>query len=152
MVQKKLLISRLHRINEMTQKEIDKLSFEIIGYAIEVHKELGPGLLESVYQKCLVHLLKLNGYHVQAQQTVPLYFHGIEIDCELRYDILVNNLIIIELKTADALLPIHEAQLLTYLRLLEKPKGILINFKCTNIFKEGQRTFVTEQYRKLPKE
>ena len=136
----------------MTQKEIDNLSFEIIGFAIEVHKELGPGLLESVYEKCLVHLLKLNGYHVQSQQTVPLYFHGLEIACELRYDILVNNQIIIELKTADALLPIHEAQLLTYLRLLEKPKGILFNFKCTNIFKEGQRTFVTEQYRNLSKE
>jgi GxxExxY protein len=136
----------------MTQKEIDKLSFKIIGYAIEVHKELGPGLLESVYEKCLIHLLKQNGYFVQSQQTVPLFFHGLELDCELRYDILVNNLIILELKTVDALLPIHEAQLLTYLRLLQKPKGILFNFKCTNIVKEGQKTFVTEQYRILPKE
>ena len=136
----------------MTRKEIDKLSFKIIGYAIEVHKELGPGLLESVYEKCLIHLLKQNGYFVQSQQTVPLFFQGLELDCELRYDILVNNLIILELKTVDALLPIHEAQLLTYLRLLQKPKGILFNFKCTNIVKEGQRTFVTEQYRILPKE
>ncbi|MDY0342730.1 MAG: GxxExxY protein [Lentimicrobium sp.] len=136
----------------MTQKDINKLSYDIIGFAIEVHKELGPGLLESVYEKCLVHLLKLNGYHVQSQQRVPLFFKGLEIDCELRYDILVNNLIIVELKAADTLLPIHEAQLLTYLRLLQKPKGILINFKCTNIFKEGQRTFVTEMYRNLPVE
>jgi GxxExxY protein len=136
----------------MTQKKIDKLSYDIIGFAIEVHKELGPGLLESVYGKCLVHLLKQNGYHVQSQQAVPLFFKGLEIDCELRYDILVNELIIIELKTVDALLPIHEAQLLTYLRLLQKPKGILINFNCTNIFKEGQRTFVTEIYRNLPAE
>lgn len=134
----------------MIQKDIDKLSYDIIGYAIEVHKELGPGLLESVYEKCLVHLLKQNGYHVQSQQTVPLFFKGLELDCELRYDILVNNLVIVELKTVDALLPIHEAQLLTYLRLLQKPKGILINFNCTNIFKEGQRTFVTEMYRNLP--
>ncbi|MDY0103247.1 MAG: GxxExxY protein [Lentimicrobium sp.] len=134
----------------MIQKDIDKLSYDIIGYAIEVHKELGPGLLESVYEKCLVHLLKQNGYHVQSQQTVPLFFKGLELDCELRYDILVNNLVIVELKTVDALLPIHEAQLLTYLRLLQKPKGILINFNCTNIFKGGQRTFVTEMYRNLP--
>jgi GxxExxY protein len=136
----------------MTQKEIDKLSYYIIGFAIEVHKELGPGLLESVYGKCLVHLLKRNGYHIQSQQTVPLFFQGLELDCELRYDILVNDLIIIELKTVEALLTIHEAQLLTYLRLLQKPKGILINFNCTNIFKEGQRTFVTEIYRNLPAE
>lgn len=136
----------------MTQKGIDKLSYDIIGFAIEVHKELGPGLLESVYEKCLIHLFKRNGYHIQSQQTVPLFFQGLELDCELRYDILVNDLIIIELKTVEALLPIHEAQLLTYLRLLQKPKGILINFNCTNIFKEGQRTFVTEMYRNLPVE
>ncbi len=136
----------------MTQKEIDHLSYEIIGCAIEVHKELGPGLLESVYEKCLAHLLKEHGFEVQRQQSVPLYFHGLELDCDLRFDLLVNDLIIVELKTVEFILPVHEAQILTYLKLLNKPKGILINFNCTNIYKDGQKTFVTELYRSLPSE
>ncbi len=136
----------------MTQNEINKLSFDILGYAIEVHKELGPGLLESIYEKCLAHILIQNGYLVSRQQSVPLTFRGLKLDCDLRFDLLINDSIIVELKTVEELLPIHEAQLLTYLKLLKKPKGILINFNCTNIFKEGQRTFVTEYFRSLPKE
>lgn len=79
-------------------------------------------------------------------------FRGLTLDCELRYDLLVNDQIIVELKTVEELLPIHEAQLLTYLKLLKKPKGILINFNCLNIFKEGQLTFVTEHFRNIPEE
>ena len=135
-----------------TRKEINQLSRAIIGFAIEVHKELGPGLLESVYEKCLTHLLILNGYKVDRQQSIPMNFRGLTLDCELRYDLLVNDQIIVELKTVEELLPIHEAQLLTYLKLLKKPKGILINFNCMNIFKEGQLTFVTEHFRNLPEE
>jgi len=135
----------------MTQKEVDQLSYEIIGCAIEVHKELGPGLLESIYEKCLAHLLKEKGFEIQRQQIVPLHFHGLELDCDLRFDLLVNDLIVVELKTVEIILPIHKAQLLTYLKLLNKPKGILINFNCTNIYKEGQQTLVTEHYRELPK-
>ncbi len=135
-----------------TQKEINLLSRAIIGFAIDVHKELGPGLLESIYEKCLAHLLNQNGYSVERQQIIPLNFRGLHLDCELRFDLLVNDLIIVELKTVEELLPIHEAQLLTYLKLLKKPKGILINFNCLNIFKEGQRTFVTEHFRDLPEE
>jgi len=133
----------------MTQKEINQLSYDIIGFAIEVHKELGPGLLESIYEKCLAHLLIQKGYKVTRQQSVPLNFRGLDLDCELRFDLMVNDSIIVELKTVEELIPIHEAQLLTYLKLLKKPKGILINFNCTNIFKEGQRTFVTEYFRTL---
>lgn len=134
----------------MTQKVIDKLTFDVLGCAIEVHKELGPGLLESVYEKCLAHLLKEKGFKVERQQSVPLVFRGLEIDCDLRYDLLINDTVVVELKAVEVLLPVHEAQLLTYLKLLAKPKGILINFNCVNIFKEGQRTFVTEKYRQLP--
>ena len=136
----------------ITQKQINELTYKIIGYAIEVHKELGPGLLESVYEKCLAHLLQLNGHEVKRQQVVPIEFRGLYLDVDLRYDLLVDELIVVELKTVDAFHPVHEAKLLTYLNLLKKPKGILINFNCTNIFKEGQRTFVTEFFRKLPKE
>jgi GxxExxY protein len=135
-----------------TQKDINQLSRAIIGVAIEVHKELGPGLLESVYEKCISYLLIQNGYKVDRQQTIPLNFRGLTLDCELRFDLLVNDQIIVELKTVEELLPIHEAQLLTYLKLLKKPKGILINFNCLNIFKEGQLTFVSEHFRNLPED
>jgi GxxExxY protein len=134
---------------EITQKYLNDLTHVIIGAAIEVHKELGPGLLESVYEKCITHLLKLEGFKIKEQRKIPFSFRGIQLDCDLRYDLLVEDLIIVEIKAVENLLPIHEAQLLTYLKLLEKPKGILINFNCINIFKEGQRTMVTELFSKL---
>jgi GxxExxY protein len=135
----------------MTQKYLNELTHTIIGAAIEIHKELGPGLLESIYEKCLTHLLKEKGLQLIMQQKVPLVFRGLYLDCDLRFDLLVENSIIVEIKAVDGLLPIHEAQLLTYLKLLAKPKGILINFNCTNIFKEGQKTMVTELFATLPK-
>ncbi len=135
----------------MTQKYLNELTHSIIGAAIEVHKELGPGLLESIYEKCLTHLLKEKGLNIVLQQKIPLIFRGLYLDCDLRFDLLVNDSIIVEIKSVDCLLPIHEAQLLTYLKLLDKPKGILINFNCTNIFKEGQKTMVNELFAKLPK-
>jgi len=135
----------------MTQHYVNELTYKIIGCAIEVHKELGPGLLESVYEKCMAYLLKKRGYQVSCQQKVPLIFQGLQLETDLRFDLLVNDLIIVELKAIDGILPIHEAQLLTYLRLLNKPKGILINFNCVNIFKEGQKTLVTDLFSRLPK-
>ena len=102
---------------EITQKYINEISHAIIGYAIEVHKELGPGLLESIYEKCLAHLLVINGYTVLRQQTIPLNFHGLEIECGLRFDMLVNDLVIVELKTVESFTPINETQLFSYLRL-----------------------------------
>jgi len=135
----------------MTQNYLDSLTYQIIGAAIEVHKDLGPGLLESIYEKCLVQVLKEKGLTVSYQQKVPVFFHGIYLECELRYDIMVEDSIIVEIKAIDYLLPIHEAQLLTYLKLTQKPKGILLNFNCVNIFKEGQKTLVTELFSKLPK-
>ncbi len=135
----------------MTQKYLNELTHTIIGAAIEVHKELWPGLLESIYEKCMTHLLKEKGLNLISQQKVPLIFRGLYLDCDLRFDLLVENSVIVELKAVDYLLQILEDQLLTYLKLLEKPKGVLINFNCTNIFKEGQKTFVNELYAELPK-
>jgi GxxExxY protein len=135
----------------MTQKYLNELTRTIIGAAIEVHKEIGPGLLEGIYERCLTHLLKEKGFQTVTQQKVPLVFRGLYLDCDLRFDLMVEDSIIVEIKAVDSLLPIHEAQLLTYLKLLEKPKGILINFNCTNIYKEGQKTMVTELYAALPK-
>ena len=134
----------------MTKKYLNDLTRTIIGAAIEVHKELGPGLLESIYEKCLAHLLQEKGLQIKEQQKIPLVFKGLYLDCDLRFDLLVEDSIIVEIKAAEGLLPIHEAQLLTYLKLLNKPKGILINFNCTNIYKEGQQTMVTELFASLP--
>jgi GxxExxY protein len=135
----------------LTQKYLNELTRTILGAAIEVHKELGPGLLESIYEKCLIHCINEKGLQIISQQKVPIVFKGLFLDYHLRFDMLVEDSVIVEVKTVEYLMPIHEAQLLTYLKLLEKPKGILINFNCINIFKEGQRTLVTQQYAKLPK-
>jgi len=135
----------------ITQKYIDELTYQILGCAIEVHRQLGPGLIESVYQKCFNQELSLRGLYFQTQQCVPVTYKGIQLDAELRYDTLVEGLIITELKSMEGLLPVHDAVLLTYMKLLQKPKGILINFNCTNIFKEGQKTLVNEYYSALPK-
>lgn len=136
---------------QITQKYLDELTYNIIGCAIEVHKHLGPGLLENVYEKCFTHELGLRGLDYKSQQKIPISYKDIYLDAELRFDVLVENLIIVELKAIDGILPIHEAVLLTYLKMLSKPQGIIINFNCTNIFKEGQKTLVNEFYAALPK-
>ena len=135
-----------------TKKELDELTYKIIGAAIEVHKMLGPGLLESVYHKCLKQELMLRGLSFVSEFLVPVHYKGVDIDTELRCDLLVEDKIVVELKAVDTIAPVFESQLLTYMKLLEKPKGILINFYCTNSFKEGQRTFVNEYFRNLPEE
>jgi len=111
---------------------------------------LGPGLLESVYQKCFIHELCLGNLQFVSQIITPINYKGKVLNADLRADLLVENLIMVELKSMDGILPVHEAQLLTYMKLLQKPKGILLNFNCTNIFKEGQKTFVNEYFSALP--
>jgi GxxExxY protein len=135
---------------EMTKKYLNELTYQIIGAAIEVHKELGPGLLESVYHKCLKRELFLQKIKFYSEQVVPVNYKGIELDAELRCDLIIDDAIVVELKSVEALSPIFEAQILTYMKLLQKPKGILLNFNCVNIFKEGQKTFVNELFRELP--
>jgi GxxExxY protein len=127
---------------------VTQLSYEITGYAIKVHKELGPGLLESVYEKCLKYELETNGYSVRQQLSVPIQYYDLEIDADLRLDLLVNDTIILELKTVEAILPIHEAQLLTYMKLLEIPQGLLINFYTLNISK-SLKPFVNKFFTRL---
>lgn len=132
-----------------TKKYINELSYTIIGCAIEVHKELGPGLLESVYESCMKEEFEMAGLRYTAQQQVPVLYKGRQMDANLRIDLLVEDLIVVELKVVESIIPVHQAQVLTYMKLLEKPKGIIINFNCTNIFKEGQKTFVNEYYTRL---
>jgi GxxExxY protein len=119
----------------------DPLTHQIIGMAMEVHRELGPGLLESAYEACLCHELWLAGISFQKQRDMPVVYKGLELDCGYRLDILLPGRLVVELKTVDALLPVHEAQLLTYLRLSGIEKGLLINFKVA-LLKDGIKRMV----------
>lgn len=119
----------------MTKTEITQLSYEIVGCAIKVHKTLGPGLLESVYEKCLQYELEKNGFEVKNQFAIEVIYETLRVATDLKIDLLVNNIIVIELKTVEKLLPVHEAQLLTYMKLLKKPQSLLINFYTDNITK-----------------
>ncbi len=135
----------------ITQKYVNDIAYRIVGCAIEVHKALGPGLLESVYEECLLEELKINGLEVSSQQKVPLIYRGKVLKSELRLDILVNDLVVVELKAVEQLIPIYKAQLLSYLKLSQKPKGLLINFNNV-LLKEQTIPLVTEEFAKLPKE
>jgi GxxExxY protein len=115
----------------------EALTEQIIGSAIEVHKLIGPGLLESVYEECLCYELHLRGLEFQRQVTVPVVYKGIKLDCGYRLDLIVENSVILELKCVDRVLPIHEAQLITYLKLLDKPVGFIINFNVSALKQGG---------------
>jgi GxxExxY protein len=114
----------------------EKLTEAIIGAAIEVHKEIGAGVLESCYEQCLCHELTLRGIAFQRQVELPVRYKGILLDCGYRIDLLVENLVVVELKAVEKILPIHESQLLTYLRLSGKRVGLLINF-FVPVLKDG---------------
>ena len=121
--------------------EFDALSHRVIGCALEVHRELGPGLLESAYQQCLEHELRTAGIVFRAQQTLPVVYKGLELDCGYRLDIVVDEQLIVEIKSVEQLLPIHDAQLMTYLKLSKLKIGLLINFSEV-LLKDGIRRFV----------
>lgn len=133
----------------MTKREVTQLSYEITGFAIKVHKILGPGLLESIYEECLkVELIK-NGYDVKQQLYTTINYEGVDIETKLIVDLLINDTVIVELKAIEEILPIHEAQLLTYMKVLKKPQGLLINFFTDNITK-SLKPFVNEYFKNLP--
>lgn len=117
---------------------INDLTGVIIGSAITVHRALGPGLLESAYEVCLVHELKKSGVEVCRQVTLPVVYDGIRLDAGFVMDLLVEDLVVVELKSVSALLPIHEAQLLTFLKLAQKEIGLLMNFNEV-VLKNGIR-------------
>ena len=108
--------------------DFDELSGKVIGCALEVHKYLGPGLLESTYEQCLAHEMKLKEMSFKIQHPLPVEYKGIRLDCGYRIDLLVENKLIVELKSVDKILPIHQAQLLTYMQLANIGIGLLINF------------------------
>lgn len=133
----------------ITQSQVDELTYKINGACIEVHKIIGPGLLESVYHKCLEEELRLRGIKFKSQFKVPLVYKGKELFCDFFCDFLIEDCIVIELKSVSELNDVHRAQILNYINLMKKPKGILINFNVKNIMHQGQETFVNEYYKTL---
>ena len=121
--------------------EQDPLTGKVIGAAIEVHRGLGPGLLESAYEECLCHELRLAGITFQRQVPLPVVYKGVHLDCGYRLDVVVEGRLILELKTMERLLPIHEAQLLTYLRLAGIHTGLLLNFNVP-VLRDGIKRMV----------
>ncbi|MFZ4582964.1 MAG: GxxExxY protein [Paludibacter sp.] len=135
---------------DLTKKYINDLVYKVVGACIEVHKVLGPGLLESVYHKCLERELTIRNINFKSEYKIPFSYKGLEINIDLRCDFFIENCLVLELKSVETILPIHQAQLLTYMRLLESPKGVLVNFNVDNIFYEGQQCLVNEIFRILP--
>jgi GxxExxY protein len=124
---------------ELTEKgEIDSLTSNIIGAAIEVHRALGPGLLESAYEACLIHELCLRRLKVEHQKPLPIFYKDVVLDCGYRLDLVVENTVIVEVKSVSCIIPVHEAQLLSYLKMSDYDVGLLINFNV-RMLKEGLR-------------
>ena len=121
--------------------EINELTYKVIGLAIEVHKELGPGLLESAYQECLFYELKNAGFQVEKEKSLPIVYKEIKLDHGYRIDLLVKNSVVIEIKTVENFTDVHFAQVLTYLKLGEYPIGLLINFD-SKILKNNIKRFI----------
>jgi GxxExxY protein len=128
----------------MEEKDkLDLITRRIIGAAIEVHKALGPGLLESAYETCLAFELRERGFKVEQQQPLPVVYKNVKLDCGYRLDLVVEGCVILEIKAVEQLAPIHDAQLLSYLRLSGKKVGLILNFH-ERILKDGLKRIVNE--------
>ncbi|MBU0617751.1 MAG: GxxExxY protein [Planctomycetes bacterium] len=125
------------------KERADRITEGIIGSAIAVHRALGPGLLESAYEACLAYELAQHGLAFERQKGLPVVYHDVKLDCGYRIDLLVEELAVVEVKAVDKLIPIHEAQLLSYLKLSGYPVGLLINFNV-KMLKEGIRRMVND--------
>jgi GxxExxY protein len=125
----------------MAEGQKDQLTERIIGLAIEVHRQLGPGLLESAYEECLCYEFQQSGLQYQRQVALPVHYKEVRLDCGYRMDLVIASQLIIELKTVERLLPVHDAQLLTYLRLSGLRTGLLLNFN-SSLLKDGLRRLV----------
>ena len=130
-------------MKEKMIKEINKITETIIGAAMDVHRELGPGLLESAYEACLLYELTRHALAVERQKELPVIYKSVKVDCGYRIDLLVEKKVIVELKAVEKLMPIHEAQLLSYLKLSGCKVGLLINFN-TKLLKDGIRRRVLD--------
>lgn len=134
----------------ITKKFLTDLTYRITGAAIEVHKALGPGLLESVYHKCMKYVLKCRSIGFNSELIVPVVYKEVVVDMDFRCDFLIEDCIVVEIKSCQEVLPIHEAVLMNYMKLLQSPKGIMLNFNVVNLYNDGQKTYVNEAFRDLP--
>ena len=130
----------------ITKKYLDELTYEVVGASIEVHKTMGRGLLESLYHQCLKEELLHRKINFLTEMKIPVFYK------DFRCDLFIEQCLVVELKSVHEMSNVFEAQLLTYMKLLKCPKGILINFNCNNIFKEGQKTYINEYFNLLPKD
>jgi GxxExxY protein len=134
----------------ITKKYLTDLTYRITGAAIEVHKRLGPGLLESVYHKCLEKEFELRGIKFVSEYKIPYLYKGFDLDIDFRCDFWVEDIFVVEIKSCDEVAPIQIAKLMNYMNLLESPKGIMINFNVINLYQDGQKTYVNNLYYNLP--
>lgn len=133
----------------MEKRELDYLEFIVTGACIEVHKTLGPGLLKSVYKKCLMREFLIREVRHISNVNVSVDYKNLKIETELRVDFYIENVMILEIKAVDEILAIHKAEILACMKLMKAPKGLLVNFNCSNIVKEGKIPFVNEYYRMI---
>ncbi|MFC0777851.1 GxxExxY protein [Flavobacterium sp. HJSW_4] len=133
----------------ITKKYLTDLIYRVNGAAIEVHRKIGAGLLESIYHQCMIKELSLRGINFQSELKIPVEYKGLELESDLRCDLFIENCLVLELKAVYQIIPIHVAKLMSYMKLLESPIGLMINFNVTNIYHEGQKTYVNELYRWL---
>ena len=134
----------------ITQKYLDELTYEVVGASIAVHKIIGRGLLESVYHKYIIEELRHRKINFLTEVKIPVIYKDKELDVDFRCDVFVEKCLVVELKSVIAISNVHEAQLLNYMKLIKSPKGLIINFNCFNIFREGQKTLVNEYFKDLP--
>jgi len=139
-------------MNDYSHRLLSSLSSKVIGCAIEVHKYLGPGLLESTYERCLEHELKNQFSDVRSQYPIPVEYKGIKFNCAYRADIVVDQSLIIEIKSTEQIANIHKAQILTYMKLLEAPVSLIINFNATTLKNNIKRFTLFERDKVLKKE
>lgn len=135
---------------DLTKSFLTELTYKITGAAIEVHKRLGPGLLESVYHKCLKKEMELRGINFLSEYKIPYFYKGYDLDIDFRCDFFIEDTIVLEIKSCDEVSPVHVAKLMNYMNLLGSPKGLMINFNVLSLYSEGHKTYVNELYRNLP--
>ncbi|MEI7487344.1 MAG: GxxExxY protein [Chryseobacterium sp.] len=136
----------------ITQKLINELAYKVVGACIEVHKLAGPGLYEQVYHQCLEKELSLLGLKYKSELEIPFFYKGEQVNCKLKCDFLIEDLIVLELKSVSEIHQIHKAQTMNYMNLLKVPRSILVNFNVVNLYHDGCDSFASKLFKELPKE
>ncbi|MDR6516540.1 GxxExxY protein [Chryseobacterium camelliae] len=134
---------------EITKKYLNELTYRIIGACINVHKIIGPGLYEEIYHKCLEREFDLLNIHYTSELEIPLIYKDLKIDCKVKCDFLIENIIVLEIKSVAEIHNIHKAQTMNYMNMLKVPKSILVNFNVYNLYRDGTETFVNKDFEKL---